>query len=102
MIKISNALRRMAQGELVSNYECGICGNLLRLEEQRVIDYVPDEELSYLMRAWPEFSGDGDFPVWGGQHRYHSDAPKWGDDEYGRARKRLCIYLAEKFEEVGR
>jgi hypothetical protein len=106
MLKISNALRRMAQGELISNHGVGLCTNLLTLEDQGVIDGISadgEDELLDMMQAWPEFSGEEFFPVPGGEALYvNYDVPKWGDDEYGRARKRLCIYLAEKFEEMGR
>ena len=52
-------------------------------------------------RSWSEFSGDDKYPV---PHEYVSpesaytatyDVPKWGDDAYGQARRRLCQHIAD-------
>ena len=51
--------------------------------------------------SWPEYSGDANFPV---PHEHVSpesaytakyDVPKWGDDAYGQARRRLCQHVAD-------
>ena len=52
-------------------------------------------------RSWSEFSGDDEYPV---PHEYVSpesaytatyDVPKWDDDAYGQARRRLCQHVAD-------
>ena len=52
-------------------------------------------------KSWPEFSGDAEYPV---PHEHVSpesaytetfDVPKWDNDAYGQARRRLCQHIAD-------
>ena len=50
------------------------------------------------MKEWPEFSGDGEYPIGGGEHDpnniYHITEDLYVG-EYGAARRRLAAYLLE-------
>jgi hypothetical protein len=90
---------------------CGICIPILnRMTMNGIRASVALEELSYLMRGWPEYSGINGYPVkapsdwagWQGEvpaayaaywHYKTFDAMWVG--EYGESRKRLLTYLIE-------
>ena len=79
--------------------DVGICSNL-GMELQ--VPYLGAEKLvTSAAKSWPEFSGDVHYPV---PHEHVSpesaygagfDVPKWGDDAYGQARRRLCQHIAD-------
>ena len=90
-------LESWAEGQLTPLYG-GICGNL-----RGQFPYSSDVmELVYTAaQSWPEFSGNVRYPV---PHEHVSpesaytakfDVPKWGDDAYGQARRRLCQHVAD-------
>ena len=65
------------------------------------------KELHNLMRKWPEYSGDAIFPVPapdGGcpETCYLKAKTLWGFDDYGRARRRLLVWLIEKTQHTER
>ena len=77
----------------------GVCGNLMRIPGSPLTD--EEELVARAAQSWPEFSGDARFPV---PHEHVSpesaytatyDTPKWGDDAYGQARRRLCQHIAD-------
>ena len=76
----------------------GICGNL-KLQFRYRSNIM--ELVSKAAQSWPEFSGNVDYPV---PHEHVSPesaytakfaVPKWGDDAYGQARRRLCQRVAD-------
>ena len=97
---IVEVLESWAEGQLIPllPYD-GICYNL-RLQfpahQSDIMGLVPSA-----VQSWTEFSGDVSFPV---PHEHVSpesayaaefDVPKWGDDAYGQARRRLCQHVAD-------
>jgi len=97
---IAEILESWAEGQLTQllPYD-GICRNLgLQFPAYR------SNIMKLVIRAttsWPEFSGDVFYPV---PHEHVSsesaytatfDIPKWGDDAYGQARRRLCQHVAD-------
>ena len=89
-----------AEGQLIPPSPCeGICYNL-RLQfpayPSDIMGLVPSA-----VPSWTEFSGNVRYPV---PHEHVSpesaysawfDIPKWGDDAYGQARRRLCQHVAD-------
>ena len=97
---IAEILESWAEGQLIPPmlYD-GICYNLRRQFPASPSDTM--ELVSRAAQSWPEFSGDVRHPV---PHEYVSpesaytaeyDVPKWGDDAYGQARRRLCQHVAD-------
>lgn len=97
---IAEILESWAEGQLTPllPYE-GICYNLIL----RVPTYQSDTMrlVTSAAKSWPEFSGDVRYPV---PHEHaspesaytaHREVPKWGDDAYGQARRRLCQHVAD-------
>ena len=96
---IVEILEPWAEGRLLPPVPySGICHNLLRQ-----FPYCNDiMGLVYkATQSWAEFSGDVRYPV---PHEHVSpesayaakfDVPKWGDDSYGQARRRLCQHVAD-------
>lgn len=96
---IVEILEAWAEGQLIPPmpYE-GICYNL-RLQ----FPAYPSDIMglvSSAMQSWPEYSGDVRYPV---PHEHISpeaaygagfDVPKWSDDAYSQARRRLCLHVA--------
>ena len=81
----------------------GICSNLV----QQFPAYRSNsmELVIRAAKSWPEFSGDVFYPV---PHEHVSPesaytaqrgVPKWGDDAYGQARRRLCQHVADWIRE---
>jgi len=94
---VAEILESWAEGQLTPLYG-GICGNL-KLQFQYCGDIM--ELVSKAVQSWPEFSGNVNYPV---PHEHvspesaytaTSDIPKWGDDAYGQARRRLCQHVAD-------
>ena len=76
----------------------GICYNLAY--GCKLLAAGSDGLVAVAARSWSEFSGDAKYPV---PHEHVSpesaytamdDVPKWGDDAYGQARRRLCQHVA--------
>ena len=92
-------LESWAEGQLLPPLPySGICGNLT-LQFQYCGDII--ELVSNAAQSWTEFSGNVLYPV---PHEHVSpesaytakyDVPKWGDDAYGQARRRLCQHVAD-------
>jgi len=92
-------LESWAEGQLTPPVQYdGICSNLMRQFSyySDIVGLVPEAA-----QSWPEFSGNVDYPV---PHEHVSpesaytakfDVPKWGDDAYGQARRRLCQHVAD-------
>lgn len=81
----------------------GICGNLYRNEFQS----NQIEWLMALANEWTEFSGDLEYPV----QSYNLTTPelayflrnKWDRrTKYGKARVRLCLFLAQRLRELAK
>ena len=97
---VAEILESWAEGQLIPPmpYE-GICYNLRRqfpAYPSDIMGLVPNAT-----QSWAEFSGDVRYPV---PHEHVSpesayaarfDVPKWGDDAYGQARRRLCQHIAD-------
>ena len=93
-------LESWAEGQLTPPRQyAGICLNLAQWL------YLPDRASGELVaraaKSWAEFSGNVRYPV---PHKHVSpesaysawfDIPKWGDDAYGQARRRLCQHVAD-------
>ena len=96
---IAEILESWAEGQLTPMLpDRGICGNLTLQTRYRS---KSAELVSEAAQSWPEFSGDVNYPV---PHEHISPesaytakdaAPKWGDDAYGQARRRLCQHVAD-------
>lgn len=93
------------QGMLVTKEE-GICHNIWRMTSF----YAPtpfQDQIMYLMTQWPDFSGDELFPVPPTVETLVDDpmdaylcvTNEW-IGEYGKKRRDLCLYLAERLEET--
>ena len=98
--RAAEILESWAEGQLSLPYRSsGICCNLGgRLH---LTLWVSEELIARAAESWPEYSGNRGFPV---PHEYLSpesaytaqlDVPKWGDDAYGQARRRLCQHVAD-------
>jgi len=81
----------------------GICGNLYRNE----FPNKQVEDITALAYDWPEFSGDPEYPV----QSYDLTTPelayflrnKWDRRaKYGKARVRLCLFLARRLRELAK
>lgn len=97
---IAEILEAWAEGQLIppSQY-VGICHNLRRQFPAYHSDTMGP--VASAAQSWPEFSGDVNYPV---PHEHVSPEtaytatfaiPKWGDDAYGQARRRLCQHVAD-------
>lgn len=97
---IAEILESWAEGQLIPPAPyVGICYNLRR----QFPTYHSDAMglVASAAQSWPEFSGDVTYPV---PHEHVSPesaytarraVPKWGDDAYGQARRRLCQHVAD-------
>lgn len=97
---VAEILESWAEGQLIPPrpYD-GICDNLMQqfpAYRSSIMGLVARAATS-----WPEFSGDVFYPV---PHEHvppesaytaKYDVPKWGDDAYGQARRRLCQHVAD-------
>ena len=93
-------LESWAEGQLYPPHQyAGICCNLAQWFSR--LAWAPEELVARAAQSWPEFSGDVRYPV---PHEHVSpesaytaefDVPKWGDDAYGQARRRLCQHTAD-------
>ena len=96
---IAEILESWAEGQLLPPEQgFGICGNLMWIPGRP--SEGEEELVARAAQSWPEFSGNVDYPV---PHEHVSpetaytatfDVPKWGDDAYGQARRRLCQHVA--------
>lgn len=97
---IAEILESWADGQLLPPVShSGICRNL-RLQ----FPAYPSTIVKLVAKAaqsWLGFSGDVKYPV---PHEHVSpesaytaqrEVPKWGDDAYGQARRRLCQHVAD-------
>ena len=98
--RVVGLLESWAEGQLNPRAPgVGICSNLgLELPDSGL---TSEELVARAAESWPEFSGDLKFPI---RHEYVSpesaytavcQVPKWGDDSYGQARRRLCQHVAD-------
>ena len=96
---IAEILESWAEGQLLPPVQdFGICANLRWIPGRPL---TGEEELvARAAQSWPEFSGNVRYPV---PHEHvlpesaytaKYDVPKWGDDAYGQARRRLCQHVA--------
>lgn len=61
-----------------------------------------------IIRDWPRHSGSHSFPIGIATHRLSAlyyfperyGFTMWGHDEYGRARRELCGYVADELEKM--
>ncbi len=78
------------------NKRTGLCHEITR-QYPAFISAVEDA-----IAKWPENSGVEDFPVvspWHSPASAYLDAiDKWDDTDYGKARKRLCLFVAQELE----
>ena len=92
-------LESWAEGQLLPPLPySGICDNLM---EQFPYGSNIMELVSKAAQSWTEFSGNVRYPVPhehvspGSAYTAKFDIPKWGDDAYGQARRRLCQHVAD-------
>lgn len=105
-------LRAWGNGEEPPRTTCGICFNLEGLIYLRWAansgdpTYMPQDAISNMLalafEAWPEYSGDSEYPVPGpnGNNPVQEYASRllWVRNEYGDARRRLCLHVADFIE----
>ena len=97
---IAEILESWAEGQLLPpEQDFGICGNLMWMPGRPLTD--AEKLVASAAQSWPEFSGDVHYPVphehiWP-ESAYTAtyDVPKWDDDAYGQARRRLCQHVAD-------
>lgn len=100
LLRVIDILESWAEGQLIPPipYE-GICYNLR--QQFPAYPSIIVKLVSSAAQSWPEFSGDMTYPV---PHERVSpesaytaqfEIPKWGDDAYGQARRRLCQHVAD-------
>ena len=97
---IAEILESWAEGQLFPPLQgFGVCGNLMWIPGRPLTD--GEKLVASAAQSWPEFSGNVRYPV---PHEHISpesaytaglDVPKWGDDAYGQARRRLCQHVAD-------
>ena len=97
---IAEILESWAEGQLNQPLrESGICLNLAYLP--RVLGGGWERLVAVAAASWTEYSGDAHYPVPHPDLLPESaytatyDIPKWGDDAYGQARRRLCQHIAD-------
>lgn len=92
-------LRALGNGEIQPNHDCyGICNdvglNFGRESRGKIYGMMP---------KWPEFTGDRWYPVphqtMSPEDAFDNLDDLWSDDEYGDARRRLCLWLADQIKE---
>lgn len=84
----------------------GICANAMqRIQAKQGYRSAAVRELQLLFRAWPEFSGDIDYPVpspfanRSPEQAYdHAGLRPWGNGVYGKARRRLLEFCIATLE----
>ena len=97
---IAEILESWAEGQLppLRQY-AGICSNLAQWLDLPA--WASGELVARAAKSWAEFSGDVRYPVphehlWpGAAYTAKFDVPKWDDDAYGQARRRLCQHVAD-------
>lgn len=95
-------LERMAAGGVPLDESQGVCWHLDCLDLYAY--YGVGSTLDLLMRSWGEYSGNPEYPV------DHPNGPSDGfvfndnlwdpETEYGRARRRLCGFLASELQKI--
>ncbi len=90
-------LRSLASGEAKPlDIELGIC------HEVRMMSRLMSRPVLFIIVRWPEHSGHSSYPVrhpkMSPQDAFMEGSDLWQDDEYGKARKRLCIFIADELE----
>ena len=93
-------LESWAEGQLLPPVPySGICSNLVQWLYPPA--WTSEELVARAAKSWPEFSGDVSYPV---PHEHVSpesaytakfEVPKWDNDAYGQARRRLCQHVAD-------
>ena len=100
---VAEILESWAEGQLLPPEQgFGVCGNLMRIPGRPLTD--GEKLVASAAQSWPEFSGNVRYPVphehiWPETAYTWVDAPKWGDDAYGQARRRLCQHVADWIRE---
>jgi hypothetical protein len=86
-------LRYVGNGGMPEDTCRGLCGNLL--------DRGITTDIEPMLKKWPEYSGSPAYPIRDG---FIEPADSYGYDmysscsEYGRARRRLALFLADELE----
>lgn len=100
MKKLIEELRTLADTQDKPEYrQYGVC-NVIR-RNTRDMEVEQSNYAYALMDEWPENSGSIFYPVRHPTmppHRAFDLPDLWEDTEYGRARRRLCGYLAARLE----
>ena len=108
---LHRALLEVQKAVKTSQPATGICD----IVSKSLLNLDPDTSLKVrikldgLMRKWPEYSGDAIFPVPAPEdgcpetcYLRASPAEMWGYGDYGRARRRLLVWLIEKTQHTER
>lgn len=91
---------------IVRYRDLGLCSNIFEALEcdTRSEDDVERHVQGFLedcFVSWPEFSGNLEYPVPGGERAYNSMfLDKYGDTPYGLARCRLASHILSRLEGV--
>ena len=107
MQAVQNHLRAVVSRDTISifrfNNRQGLCANCYwepfnRHGNGTAVENAMESLRSTGMQSWPEFSGDVDYPVGGGDHApddVYITAKDLYVGEYGAARRRLAAHLLE-------
>ena len=102
--KLIAHLRGLSDGSIRPKYKgCGLCQELYLLREEGVISSIDRGQVKRLTYKWPEFSGERRFPVSHPtktpEEAYTTTRNLWSLwTTYGRARRRMCAWLADELE----
>ena len=96
-MKLLTALKSLAEYPPAPS-RVGICGHLVGAS----VSPVERDKFSEMVKRWPEYSGQHNYPVPGGREEY-CRASWWGDmwdteTPYGAARLRLVLWAIEQLE----
>lgn len=93
--KLIKHLKSLGGGEIQPHHTTrGLCAELWHVGTNDILRYAT----RHLMTQWPKFSGDFNYPVphpCMSPREAFNTMPHWRCDEYGNARRELCLWLAE-------
>lgn len=90
---VAQHLRNLGEGTVQPSIKrLGVCSEL------KIKFNIKDDFLVEMFSEWPEHDGaEPEFPV--AERSEFMRDNLWNDSEYGRKRRRLCLWLADKFDE---
>lgn len=105
-------LKGLADGSIRPLWEhSGLCSELDRYTIRKWIDCPTKARIRELMVAWPQGTGSTQYPVpfmlgarcseARAQRTYCTRTLPWGNNAYGRARRAMCLWIAQQLEKEG-